>query len=124
MRQLPPSPRISHISWGRVTIDSHGSFKDVKLYPGGAREWDWGETGTNHSPGIQPSDVEELLSHGASVVILATGVLGRLKVCPETLELLEARHVTVQVLKTEGAVRQYNELRETGPVGALVHSTC
>jgi hypothetical protein len=118
------SPRISHLSWGRVTVSSFGAFKDVKLFPGGAREWDWGETGTNHSPGIQPSDVEELLDHGVTVVILSTGMLGRLKVCPETLGILEAQGVEVRVAKTEIAVREYNESRAREPVGALIHSTC
>jgi hypothetical protein len=107
-----------------VTVDSWGAFKDVKLYPGGAREWDWKETGTQHSPGIQASDIEELLTHGAAEVILATGVLGGLKVCPEALEMLETRNVTVHVMKTEAAVRRYNDLREQAPVGALIHSTC
>ena len=105
-------------------MEDHGSFKDVKLFPGGARAWDWRETGTGHSPGIQPSDVEELLAHGATVVVLATGMLGRLGVCPETLELIEARQASAEVLNTQDAVRRYNELRREGPVGALVHSTC
>jgi hypothetical protein len=124
VNRRPTSPRISNVSWGAVTVESHGSFKDVKLYPGGAREWDWRETGTNHSPGIQPSDVEELVSHGASVVILATGMLGRLKVCRETLDMLERQAVEVRVRRTESAVRDYNVLRAQGPVGALIHSTC
>ena len=118
------SPPISSHSWGRVIVDGHGSFKDAKLYPGGAREWDWRETGTRHSPGIQPSDVEELLARGASRIILGTGVFGRLGVCPETLEVLEARGVPVLVLKTGDAIRRYDEERERGPVGALIHSTC
>jgi hypothetical protein len=121
---LPPSPHVTHITWGRVTVDGHGTFKDVKLFPGGARAWDWNETGTEHSPGIQPSDIEELLAHGTKVVILGTGMLGRLKVTSETLDMLESRKVRVHVLKSKEAVRVYNEVRETEPVGALIHSTC
>ena len=48
-------------------------FKDVKLWPGGGREWDWGETNTRHEPGIQPSDVEELLVHRPDIVVLSRG---------------------------------------------------
>ena len=73
------SPRISHLSWGRLEIEGQGAFKDAKLYPGGAREWDWRETGTRHMPGIQAADVEELLEHGAQVVVLSKGVLARLQ---------------------------------------------
>jgi hypothetical protein len=75
------SPWILQLSWGRLEVESLGTFKDAKLYPGGGREWDWRETGTRHVPGIQPADVAELLDHGAEVVVLSKGVLERLQVC-------------------------------------------
>ncbi len=118
------SPRISHLSWGRLEIEGGGRFKDAKLWPGGARAWDWGETGTHHVPGIQPADVEELLDHGASVVVLSKGIWERLQVCPETLEMLTARGVETHVLQTEQAAGLYNELAESRPVVGLFHSTC
>jgi hypothetical protein len=100
------------------------AYKDAKIYPGGSRAWDWGETGTGHAPGIQPSDVEELLAHGAEVIVLGKGINERLQVCPETLDLLKNRNIPVHVLQTEAAVRLYNELAETERVGGLFHSTC
>ena len=124
MDSQPRSPRITRLSWGRVEVEGHGSFKDVKLYPGGCRTWNWGETGTGHTPGIQPADVEELLQYGAAVVVLSRGVYGRLQVTPDTLQALSDRDVTVHVLRTREAVKVYNECREKGPVGALIHSTC
>jgi hypothetical protein len=124
MAEQARSPRISQLSWGRVDVEGHGSFKDAKLYPGGARAWDWGETGTRHVPGIQPADVEELLDHGAELVVLSRGVLEALRVCPETLSLLENKGIPAHVLQTEEAVRLYNRLAEKRRVGALVHSTC
>ena len=57
----PLSPRILDCRWGRGRVDGHGTIKDAKLYPGGARAWDWRETGTRHDPGIQPADVAELV---------------------------------------------------------------
>lgn len=117
------SPRITRVSWGRLEVEDH-SFKDAKLFPGGSREWDWNETGTRHVPGIQPSDVEELLEHGATVVVLSRGFDERLWVRPETLRMLEDEGVLVHVEQTEEAVRLYNELRESEKVGALIHSTC
>lgn len=124
MAQQTRSPRITHISWGRLEIDGRRDFKDAKLYPDGAREWDWNETGTRHVPGIQPADVEELLEHGAEIVILAKGFHQRLQVQPATLQMLAERGVQVHVLQTEAAVRRYNELRPTQRVGGLFHSTC
>jgi hypothetical protein len=118
------SPRISRLSWGHIEVDDGLSFKDAKIFPGGAREWDWAETGTHHVPGIQPADVQELIDRGAKTVVLSRGVWKRLKVCPETLELLARRGIVVEVLQTEEAVERFNELRERGPVGGLFHSTC
>ncbi len=124
MTDEPRAPRITELAWGRIAIDDGRTFKDAKLYPGGAREWDWRETGTRHVPGIQPADVEELIEHGAAAVILSKGVLERLEVSPETLRVLAERGISAHVLPTEEAVRLYNELREHARVGALIHSTC
>jgi hypothetical protein len=120
-----PSPCVTHFSWGHVEVEGYDRpFKDVKLYPGGARAWDWNETGTQHDPGIQPADVEELIDHGATTIILSKGVNERLGVCDETLAMLDAQHITTLMLQTEAAIERYNQLRETEAVGALVHSTC
>lgn len=124
MEQHPRSPRISSLSWGRLEIDEHTVLKDAKLYPGGGREWDWRETGTRHVPGIQPADVTELLHHGAKVIVLSTGMEERLRVHPETLQLLAREGIAVHVLQTQAAVQLYNELRDNEPVAGLFHSTC
>ena len=124
MAKQTVSPRIARLSWGRLEVEGEGTFKDAKLFPGGARAWDWRETGTRHVPGIQPADVAELLAQGATAVVLSKGILERLQVCPETLALLEERGVSVHVLPSEQAVLRYNELRESERVAGLFHSTC
>lgn len=126
MSDRPTSPRIDQISWGSIRVrDPDASYKDAKLFPGGSREWDWNETGTEHTPGIQPADVEDLLEHGARVVVLSRGMNRRLRVQDETLERLEEEGVEAHVAQTEEAVRLYNDLREREkPVGGLFHSTC
>jgi len=65
------SPRINHVSWGRLEVEGRAEpYTDAKLFPGGSREWNWRETGTNHVPGIQQTNVQELVDHGAEVVVL------------------------------------------------------
>jgi hypothetical protein len=119
------SPRVTHISWGRLEVEGvDGPFKDAKLFPGGSRAWDWRETGTDHDPGIQPADVEELLENGATAVVLSKGFNERLGVTQDALRMLEDRNVTAHVRETGEAIELYNELRETEKVGALIHSTC
>ena len=119
------SPRITNFSWGSLEVeDCVGMLKDAKLFPGGSREWDWGEESTHHQPGIQPADVLELLEHGAEIVVLSMGHNGRLGVHPDTLRLLKEKGVQVHRLPTGEAVPLYNKLAETERVGALIHSTC
>ena len=116
------SPRIVHLAWGRIEVEGFSPFKDAKVFPGGAREWDWSETGTRHVPGIQPADIDELIVHGAKAVVLSRGMWQRLRVSPETLQAKKG--IDAEILQTEAAVKRFNELRETVPVGGLFHSTC
>lgn len=118
------SPRIADAAWGRLELEDGRAFKDAKLWPGGGREWDWTETGTGHSPGIQPEDVDELLEHGAEVVVLSRGRARALTVPDRTVERIEAAGAEALVLPTAEAIERYNELRETRAVGGLFHSTC
>lgn len=121
----PHSPLILSISWGRMDVENLAVGKDFKLYPGGGRPWDWAENGTRHSPGIQPDDVEELLAHGATNVVLSRGMQLRLQIDPRTLDLLNEHGVTVHVAETTEAVDIYNDLVANGVAAAgLFHSTC
>ena len=77
------SARINHVSWGQPDVEGKAeSYKDAKFFPGGSREWNWRETGTNHLPGIQPADIQELLDHGAEVVVLSRGTSNAFKFRP------------------------------------------
>ena len=119
------SPKIKQVSWGRLEVEGRAEpYKDAKLFPGGSREWNWRETGTNHVPGIQQTDVQELLDHGAKIVVLSRGMKECLEVPRETLEFLKGREIPVHILPTADAAKLYNQLAEKEPVGGLFHTTC
>lgn len=118
------SPRITRISWGHMEVEGLGAGKDFKLFPGGGRTWDWRETNTEHVPGIQPADVQELIDNGSRIVVLSRGMQLRLQTCPETLQLLRDNGIRVHVEETKAAAELYNGLAETELVGGLFHSTC
>lgn len=122
---LKRSPRIIHLAWGEIEAEGLARARDLKLWPGSGRPWDWRETGTHHVPGIQVGDVQELLENGARTIVLTRGMELVLQTCPETLEYLRARQIRVHVAETNEAARIYNELAERGEaVGGLFHSTC
>ena len=120
--------RITQLAWGSIEVTVGGQalrFKDCKVWPGGARAWDWTETGTEHEPGIQPADIEEILARGVEVIVLGRGVFSRLGICPETEELLHARGVTCHSEDTKKAVEHFNQLVIQGKrAGGLFHTTC
>lgn len=119
------SPKILNFSWGVMDIEGYGQGKDFKLYPGGARPWNWSETGTEHSPGIQPADIKELIDRGCQVVVLSKGVESSLKVMDSTIELLKKHNIEYHILDTKKAVELYNKLAsENFRIGGLFHSTC
>ena len=119
---------ITDLSWGSMEVSIAGEkhhFKDCKIWPGGAREWRWGETGTHPSPGIQMADIEEILAHDIEVLVLTRGQLGRLNVAAETKSMLQEQGITVHIENTKKAVNLFNELTQKGKrVGGVFHSTC
>ena len=119
---------ITHISWGRMEVCLSGKthvFKDCKIWPGGAKEWNWRETGTHHQPGIQPVDIVEIVEQGVEVMILSRGMQLRLHTCPETEEMLRARGIEYHIEETKAAVALFNRLQQQGKrVGGIFHSTC
>jgi hypothetical protein len=121
----PKSPAIEHLSWGVMQVFGLGTGKDVKLWPGGGRAWDWRETKTRHVPGIQIADIVELIDHGAGVIVLSRGMELVLQTAPETVNWLDQHGVKYYRLETREAAKRYNELvGEGAAVGGLFHSTC
>ncbi len=118
------SPSVIAIQWGTIEVDGLGTFKDVKLWPGGGREWDWRETGTRHHPGIQLGDIVELVDRGARSIVLGIGMNQALGVAPGVVAELEKRGILIEVAATPTAVDVYNAKSAHEAVGGLFHSTC
>lgn len=119
---------ITNLSWGEVEVTVEGEtrrYRDAKIWPGGAREWDWNETGTDHGVGIQVADLEEVVENGAEIVILSQGQNRRLQVQDAATRYLEEQGVDYHVEETRQAVEHFNALsREGKAVGGVFHSTC
>ncbi|EPY75769.1 mth938 domain-containing protein [Camelus ferus] len=80
---------------------------------------------SQHSPGVQPADVEEVVEKGVQTLVIGRGMSEALKVPPSTVEYLKKKGIDVRVLQTEQAVKEYNALATQGVrVGGVFHSTC
>lgn len=119
------SPRIISVTWGRMEIEGVGVGTDFKLWPGGGRPWNWSETGTHHAPGIQVSDIDELLTNSSEVLVLSRGMNLNLGLSSEAIDYLMACHLEYYFEETKAAVTLYNRFVSEGKaVGGLFHSTC
>ena len=45
----PKPPRITHIPWRRMEVEGLGTAKDIKLHPGGGREWEWSDVAARYN---------------------------------------------------------------------------
>ena len=119
------SPRILTIKWGKMEVEALGRGKDFILWPGGGQGWDWRETGTKHSSGVQIGDCDDLLAKGCRVLVLSRGMFLRLKVPPQTIDYLEKNGIEVVVAETKKSLAKYNSLIDQGKAfGGFFHSNC
>lgn len=120
--------QITAIIWGQMEVNVNGQlykFKDCKVWPNGAKAWDWNLTGTRHRPGIQPADIAELLDKGIDVLVMSRGMELVLQTCPETIEQLKAKGIEYYLEETRDAVALFNRLVKEGRnVAGIFHSTC
>ncbi|XP_032763320.1 mth938 domain-containing protein-like isoform X1 [Rattus rattus] len=118
------SPKIASLSWGQMKVEGSILYKDCKVWPGGSPAWDWRETGTEHSPGVQPADIKEVAEKGVQTLVIGRGMSEALKVPPSTVEYLEKQGIDVRVLQSH-TVKEYNALVAQGiRVEGVFHSTC
>lgn len=125
MAKKNQSPKIVKAKWGKLEVAGLGAFRDAKLYPSGGRTWDWRETDTHHVPGIQPSDIQELLDQGSEFIVLSRGFQLVLQTHTDTVQKLKELSIPFVIEETSKAVLTYNKLVSQGKaVGGLFHSTC
>ena len=119
---------IAHLSWGKLQINLQGkeyNFKDCKIWPEGASNWDWNITGTSHDTGVQPEDIKDILDQGIEVMVLSRGFDLKMKVSSATEALLQSLNIEYHIHDTEKAVERFNNLFQQGKrVGGIFHTTC
>ncbi len=130
--KIKSSPVIAKIVWGEITVSQDGSstlYKDAKLSPNGAKDWNWSahNPATQHRPGIQISDIEEFISgpNEVDVIILTRGVDLVLQIPQSTIDYIKSKGKVCYDGQTNDMVALYNKLVAEGKiVGGVFHSTC
>jgi hypothetical protein len=111
--------RLEDYSFGRVVADGEERNRDLIVLPDRVvPDW-WRRDG--HSLAME--DLEGVLDELPERLVLGCGAQGRLRPDPAVIEELERRGVEVEALRTDDAVRRYNEL-DAHRTAAALHLTC
>jgi len=117
---LSNPPEIQELRFGRIVIDNVVYNRDVIIFPDRVRS-DWRRR-DGHNLALE--DLVEVLGGNPETIILGRGVFGRMKVSNDLRELITERGIELVVLRTEGASKAYNEMRERRRVVAALHLSC
>ncbi len=112
--------RITHYSFGSITIDGEHYSRDVIIYPGRVNSSWWRKEG--HL--LQPEDLEEAVISKPAVMVIGTGANGVMRVPESTIKWLEGKGIEVKVARTAEAVKIFNRLPESSNAVAALHLTC
>ena len=111
---------IDHYRFGRIIVDAVEYQKDLIIFPDHIMpEW-WREKG--HSLAI--SDLKDVIAVNPRVLIIGTGMFGRMRIPPKTKATLEAAGIEVIAEKTELACKLFNQRIAEGNIIAELHLTC
>jgi hypothetical protein len=112
---------IDSYEFGKVVIDGKEYTSDVIVWPDGVDDSWWREEG--HS--LCRKDMKPVLDKMPSVLVIGTGMNGRMKVPADLIPWLSDHCSEVHVEETSRACEIYNHAEKQGHhvVGAL-HLTC
>ena len=113
-------PEIQALRFGRIVIDGVVYNRDVIIFPDRVRS-NWRRR-DGHNLALE--DLAEVLESNPEAIILGRGLFGRMKVSDDIRELITEQGIELVVLRTEGASKAYNELRERRRVVAALHLSC
>lgn len=112
--------KITHYSFGTITIDGQTFTSDVIIYP------DRVESKWRRIEGhlLQIEDLADIMIAKPSVLVIGTGASGLMKVPGNTLEYLKSNGVEVHIHDTKKAVEIFNKISSDKPAIAALHLTC
>jgi hypothetical protein len=112
---------IEAYEFGRIVVDGQTYTADLILLPDRVQDNWWRREGHQ----LHPDDLSTLLDSDAEVLVVGQGRWGRMRVLPETEQLLRERGIELVALDTAAACQVYNQRRAAGArVAAALHLTC
>lgn len=112
--------KISHYSFGRITVDGKTYTSDVIIYPDRVDSSWWRKEGHY----LRVVDLTDVINTKPDILIIGTGYSGVMVVPEETTNLIRSKGIEVHVEHTEKAVKIFSSLQKDKKVIAALHLTC
>jgi hypothetical protein len=117
----PGIEMIEKSSFGSIRIHGKLFTTDILIYPDGRIAENWWR---RHGHQLAFEDLERLVSTAPEVIVIGTGVYGRMQPEPGLEKALNARGITLLMAATAEAAAHFNRLRSSRKTGAGFHLTC
>ncbi len=121
---------ISEVSFARIVINGKEYNYDVVIYPDGRIERRKKHLSKkyadlyNHTP-LSREELEETLKDvKPEIIIIGTGLDGRMVVMEEAKKLAEERGIELIIDLTPKAIEKFNKLYKERKVLGIFHTTC
>lgn len=111
---------IDAFEFGRIVIDGKKYTSDVIVFPDRVDDNWWRKEG--HSLVVE--DIESFMQEEPDIVIVGTGVDGRMQVPDKTRKYMESKGADLMVERTKKACELYNEVCKNAKAVAALHLTC
>ena len=113
--------KIDSFSFGTMVIDGKQYTSDLIIFPDGRVQDAWWRA---RGHGLSLADISDLVEKKPNVIIVGTGVNGRMKPDAHLNAYLEEQGIEFLVGANDVAVKWFNELKDSGNVGACFHLSC
>ena len=113
--------KIDSFSFGTMVIDHKQYTSDLIIFPDGRVQDGWWRA-RGHV--LSKRDIADLVELKPNIIIVGTGVNGRMKPDAGLNAYLEEQGIEFLVGANDVAVKWFNELKDSGNVSACFHLSC
>ncbi len=112
---------ISTSSFGSIQVSGEKYTTDILIYPDGRVADNWWR---QHGHRLTLADLAPLLAAQPEIIVIGTGVYGRLVPEPGLTSALKARGIDLVADRTDRAAARFNALQASHRTAAGFHLTC
>lgn len=112
---------IETSAFGSIQIDGKTYTSDILITPDGRVLENWWR---RHGHRLTLMDIEKLIAAEPDVIVVGTGVYGRMLPAPGLEKALQDRGIELILVATGEAISHFNRLQASRKTGAGFHLTC